>query len=156
MIQDLSDAYANGAYIVDAASYPPRWAEKAAAFRAGLGERAVLDQSYGDAPRQRFDRFDPEGKPVGTVVFVHGGYWRAFGKSDWSHLAAGPLARGWRVVMAGYTLAPEARVSEITQEIRKLVAGLEGPLRLTGHSAGGHLVCNAAEYAERVVSISGF
>lgn len=155
MPEDLSDAYANGAYIDNAGEYPPRWAKAAQSFRDSLGARAKLDLAYGAASRQRYDQFEPEGEAKGTVVFVHGGYWRAFGKSDWSHLAAGPVARGWRVVMAGYTLAPEVRISDITAEIRRLVATLDGPLRLTGHSAGGHLVCRAAEYAERVVSISG-
>ena len=90
MTQDLSDAYANGPYIENAADYPPRWSAAAAAFRDSLGERATLDVAYGAAPRQRYDRFEPEGATLGTVVFVHGGYWRAFDKSVWSHLAAGP------------------------------------------------------------------
>jgi len=159
MSEDLSDAYANGAYIADAASYPPRWSAQAEAFRASLGERAILDQAYGGGARQTYDLFEPEGAAHGTVIFVHGGYWRAFDKSVWSYFAAGPLARGWRVVMAGYTLAPTARISQISEEIRALVftisAKFKGPLHLTGHSAGGHLVSRVADLADRVVSISG-
>ncbi|MEO1612352.1 MAG: alpha/beta hydrolase, partial [Pseudomonadota bacterium] len=90
--------------------------------------------------------------------------------SYWSHLAAGPLARGWAVALPSYTLAPAARISEITREIGAAIevaaARVEGPIRLTGHSAGGHLasrmVCEDAPLApevaarvERVVSISG-
>ncbi len=155
MNTDLSDDYANGPYIADAASYPPKWVEKAAAFRASLGARAKLDQPYGPKPRQRFDQFEPEGEPRGTVVFVHGGYWRSRDKSDWSHLAAGSLARGWRVILPGYTLAPEVRVADITAEIATFCASLSGPVRMAGHSAGGHLICRNARFAERVVSISG-
>lgn len=159
MSEDLSDAYANGAYIADAQDYPPRWMAEAAEFRANLGARAHLDIPYGGAERQRYDLFEPEGVARGTVLFVHGGYWRAFDKSVWSHLAAGPLARGWRVVMAGYTLAPAVRVSQISEEIRALTstirAEFDGPLHLTGHSAGGHLVTRVADLADRVVSISG-
>lgn len=44
---NLDDAYANGAYIAGAADYPPRWQTQAAAFRAGLGDRARLDLRYG-------------------------------------------------------------------------------------------------------------
>ena len=40
---DLSDAYANGAYIKGAETFPPRWAAEAAAFRENVGNRARLD-----------------------------------------------------------------------------------------------------------------
>ena len=170
MITDWDDAYANGAHIDGAADYPPRWMEEAEAFRRSLGERAQLDIAYGEKPRQRFDLFLPETSPRGLVIFVHGGYWRAFDKSAWSWLAAGPLARGWAVAKPSYTLAPEARIADITKEIGAAIEAaakmVEGPIRLTGHSAGGHLVtrmnCSdaplspaVAERIERTVSISG-
>lgn len=140
---DLSDAYAIGAYTPDWDSYPPRWAAEASAMRASLGDRAELDLAYGPGARNRYDIFHPEGSPKGLVVFVHGGYWRANDKSSWSQLAAGPLARGWAVAMPSYTLAPEARITTIRQEIAAAVnaaAGrVDGPLVVTGHSAGGHL-----------------
>ncbi len=44
---DMDRAYANGAFIAGADAYPPRWAEKAAAFRAKLGKRARLGLDYG-------------------------------------------------------------------------------------------------------------
>lgn len=145
---DLSEAYANVPRIPAAADYPPRWAAQAAAFRAGLGDRARCDLAYGPAPRQRFDLFTPAGGARGLVVFVHGGYWLRFHRSDWSHLAAGALARGWAVAMPSYTLAPEARISAITQEIAQATAAaaaqVAGPVVMTGHSAGGHLAARMA------------
>lgn len=141
---DLSDAYANAAHIPDASAYPPRWARKAAEFRTSLGARAELDLRYGGSDRQAVDLFHPEERARGTVVFIHGGYWRAFGRSDWSHLASGPLARGWTVAMPGYDLCPRVRIREITQQIavaiRAVARRTRGPLTLCGHSAGGHLV----------------
>ena len=165
---ELDDAYANAAYIAGAGDYPPRWAAAAQAFRDGLGGRADLDRRYGDAPRERFDLFHPEGPAKGCVIFVHGGYWKAFDRSSWSHLAAGPLARGWAVAMPSYTLCPEARISQITRQIATAVAAVAdlttGPLVLTGHSAGGHLVARmlapgmlpagVADRVARVVPIS--
>ena len=140
----LDDAYANGAYIDGAADYPPRWAAAAAAFRAELGARAQVDVSYGKSDREAYDFFQPEGVARGTLVFVHGGYWKAFDKSYWSHLAAGALARGWAVAMPSYVLCPEARISEITTQIATAVSHIAnrtfGPMALAGHSAGGHLV----------------
>jgi len=140
---DLTDAYENGKYIPGAVEYPPRWSAEAAAFREGLGARAQLDLPYGEDARQRFDLFLPEGEALGLVVFIHGGYWLKFDKSYWSHLAAGPLARGWAVAMPSYRLAPEVRIAEITQDVATAVAvaatKVAGPIVVSGHSAGGHL-----------------
>jgi arylformamidase len=143
-ISDWDDAYENAGHIPGAADYPPRWVREASDFRSALADRAELDIAYGTAPRQRLDLFRPEGAPRGLAVFVHGGYWRAFGKSDWSHLAAGAVAAGWAVAMPQYTLAPAARIHAITHEVGAaidlLAMRIDGPIRLAGHSAGGHLV----------------
>jgi acetyl esterase/lipase len=146
---DLSDAYANTPYIPGAEGYPPRWAAAAEAFRDSLGPRAQLGLRYGAAERNLFDFFLPEDGARGLLVFIHGGYWRRFGRSDWSHLAAGAVARGWAVAMPSYTLAPAARIADIVQEMRAAVDAaaaevLDGPLVLTGHSAGGHLSARLA------------
>ena len=139
MIADWDDAYANGPHIEAAESYPPMWQQRAAAFRHDLGERAELDIPYGEGARNRYDLFRPVGPAAGLGIFVHGGYWRAFDKSTWSHLARGAIERGWAVAVPSYTLAPEARISDITMEIAR-AARVEGPVHLAGHSAGGHLV----------------
>lgn len=140
---DMDLAYANGAFIADAASYPPKWQTQAAAFRDSLGARARLGLAYGAAARQQFDLFMPVGVPRGAVTFIHGGYWLQFDRSLWSHLAAGVVARGWACAMPSYTLAPEARIAEMTQEMVAALAAISaqvaGPMVVTGHSAGGHL-----------------
>jgi len=140
---DWDRAYANGDFIAGAAEYPPRWATLAQGFRAGQGDRARTDLPYGPADRHRFDLFLPDTAPRGVVVFIHGGYWLAFGRESWSHLAAGPLARGWAVAMPSYTLAPQARIGQITAEIGAAITAIagqvSGPIHVTGHSAGGHL-----------------
>ncbi len=141
---ELDDAYANGAYIEGAADYPPRWAASAEDFRNSLQERARLDIAYDTGARHKFDLFLPEGEPVGVFVFVHGGYWLAFDKSSWSHLAVGALEKGWAVAMPSYDLCPDVRIPEITQQIAQAVQAaakeIDGPIVLAGHSAGGHLV----------------
>ena len=140
---DYDREYANGAFIPGSDAMPAEWAARAAAFRDGLGARAECGLAYGAGDRQRFDLFRPEGTARGLMVFVHGGYWLAFGRESWSHLAAGPLAWGWAVAMPSYTLAPDASLSTMTQEItaacRAVAAEIEGPMVVTGHSAGGHL-----------------
>lgn len=143
---DWNDAFENGAYIPGAADMPPQWAAQSQAFRDELASRnrITIDAPYGDAPRQRMDILTPEGESRGLVVIVHGGYWHKFDKSTWSFLATACLAHGWSVALPSYRLAPEVSIAEITQDIVDAVVmastQVEGPIRLTGHSAGGHLV----------------
>ena len=165
---DWGDAFANAAHIPEGDDYPDRWAAAAARFREDVA--GELDLPYGDHPRETYDIFLPQQAAHGLVVIVHGGFWLAFDKSYWSHLAASALAQGWAVALPGYTLAPEARISEITGQIGRAIAAMAarvpGPIRLTGHSAGGHLVtrmvCDDSPLppevlarVDRVVSISG-
>lgn len=141
-------AYANGDFITGAADFPPRWQSKAAAFRTSLGARAQLDLPYGTGARNQFDLFLPQTTPRGLMMFIHGGYWLAFDRKDWSHLAAGALARGYACAMPSYTLAPQARIMHITLEITAALNAaaeiVSGPITVTGHSAGGHLAARMA------------
>ncbi len=166
---DWDDAYHNAGYIPDSDRYPDRWARRARAFRRRW-PHATIDVPYGDTARERLDLFRPETKPRGLAVFVHGGYWMRFDKSFWSDLAEGGLRRGWAVALPSYALAPQVRISQITKQVAAAVeraaAMVDGPVRLAGHSAGGHLVArmvcrdgplnaNAAERIEKAVPISG-
>ncbi len=120
-------------------------------FVVALGARAELGVRYGPSDRQAVDIFHTAGRPKGTVVFVHGGYWKAFDRNSWSHLAQGALAAGWTVAMPGYDLCPDVRIRDITQQIASAVTLIaertDGPLALTGHSAGGQLVCRMLDPA---------
>lgn len=144
-IEDWDDAYANGVNIPRGERWPDAWLERARPFRAerAAAGRARLDLAYGEGPRHRFDMFVPEGEAKGLVVFIHGGFWMKLDGSCLSHLAAGPLAHGHAVAMPSYTLCPSIRISGIVGEVAAAVeaaAGMvAGPVRLTGHSAGGHL-----------------
>lgn len=171
-ITDWNNAYANGINIPGGDRWPTAWVQPAASFREAqlASGRAKLDLAYGAKPRQQFDLFLPEGKPLGLVVFVHGGFWLALDKSFWSHLASGPLAHGYAVVMPSYTLAPESRIAGITAEIGMAITVaaelVDGPIIVSGHSAGGHLASRmisattplspqVLERIRHVVSISG-
>jgi acetyl esterase/lipase len=160
---DLSRDYMNSAFIPDGDSFYPRWQGQAAAFRDQIAKRSTLNIPYGPGARQAFDLFRPEGMARGLMVFVHGGYWLACGREDYSHLAAGALARGWACALPSYTLAPNARIAAMTDEIagavRAASAMVAGPVVVTGHSAGGHLAArmgcaDTAGPVARVVPIS--
>jgi arylformamidase len=145
-ITNWDDAYTNGANIPGGDRWPEAWVAPARDFRgklAALG-RAKLGIAYGFRPRNQLDLFMPEGAPKGLVVFVHGGYWMALDNSYWSHLAGGAVAHGYAMAMPSYTLCPEVRIRDIVGEvgaaIGKAAELVDGPIMLTGHSAGGHLV----------------
>lgn len=146
MITDWDDAYSNGAYIEGADAMPEQWSVAAKACRAELSEkdRAHIHLPYGPDNRHRLDLFMPEGDPVGLGVFVHGGYWVDLDKTLWSHLARGGIETGWAVAIPSYRLAPDVSLSDIADDIARALDYLServtGPVALSGHSAGGHLV----------------
>ena len=163
-IQDWDDAFANMAHIAGSEKLPQLWQESAAAYRAS-GVKTDLDIAYGDHPREKFDLIWPDGQPKGLVVFIHGGFWMRLDKSYWTDFAEGARAQGWAVCMPSYTLAPDARISHMTSQMAKAIqtaAGrVDGPIRLSGHSAGGHLasrmICDdtqlGATTLERIASV---
>ncbi len=146
MITDWDDAYSNMNHIPGGADFPGRWAAEAEAFRNSMqaAGRADLGIAYGELEREALDLFLPEGRPKGLMIFIHGGYWMRFGREDFSHLANGAVERGWAAALPSYELTPATRVSAITRQIGRAIevaANLvAGPLRIAGHSAGGHLV----------------
>jgi len=164
---DWQAAYDNRGAIPGAEATLATWADEARAFRAGLGARAEWC-AYGPHARQSVDLLRPEGELSGLAVFVHGGYWQRGAPAEWTHLAAGALARGWAVALPGYRLCPEVTVRAITDDVAAAIAlaagAVPGPIRLAGHSAGGHLVMRmlsggaspaVLDRVEAVLSISG-
>lgn len=171
-IDDWDDAYANGPNIPRGDEWPQRWSDLAEPFRTRMDEegRAMLGQRYGTRSRNLFDLFMPQVDAKGLVVFIHGGFWLRLDRDFLSHLAAGPMAHGYAVAMPSYTLCPDIKVSGIVKEIGSAVevaaSRINGPIYLTGHSAGGHLatrmVCANSPLKEETrsrivttVSISG-
>jgi acetyl esterase/lipase len=70
-------------------------------------------------------------------------------------LVEGVAAHGWSVAIPGYSLAPDASltqiVGEISQSLDWLAAngesyGVSGPAFLSGWSAGGHLTAMALDH----------
>lgn len=146
-VRDWDAAYHNSGVIQNADEIFSSWMERATAFRETA--RGQLDMAYGEGERERFDLFLPEREtPLGLVIFVHGGYWKAFDKSAFSHLANGAVQMGYAVTIPSYDLCPDVKISHITNQIEQCIDVASNlfqvPLYLTGHSAGGHLVARMA------------
>ena len=150
----LEAAYNNSAAVADSDGYIADWLCRSQALRARLPDH--LDLVYGDAPRSRLDFFAASRSGGATLLFFHGGYWQRNAKEGFSFVAEGPLAHGFHVAVAGYTLAPEATMDRIVGEahsalrwLHQHLARLGGdPARLYvgGWSAGGHLTAAAASH----------
>jgi len=132
-------------------AYFARWAADSRAVRDRIGGR--LDIAYGGGVREMLDLFAADRAPAPLLVFLHGGYWQAMDKSDFSFIAPAYLAAGIDVAVVNYTLAPAAAMDAIVGQIRRAVAFLardamtlgvdRARIFLAGHSAGGHLTAMA-------------
>jgi arylformamidase len=138
---DYEAEYNNRLLVPDNASYGTRWAEASARTRAYA--TAECDIPYGPAIRNRFDLFltPNRGMSVPLAVYLHGGVWQRGDRKEYSCCADALLARGVDVAMPSYTLGPEAKVTQIFEEMRQFMRVLwartgRRPL-VIGHSVGG-------------------
>ena len=151
----LDAAYNNSAAVVDSPDWLARWRERSAGVRAASGLK--LDIAYGARPRTRFDYFPCGARHAPLFVFIHGGYWQRNEKETFAFVAEGPRAHGIDVAVPGYTLAPQARLTEIVEEMRAVLThlsrhagdfGFDGnAIFVGGWSAGGHLTAAIADHA---------
>lgn len=139
-------AYDNNAAVPDAAAQAAARNAASAAYRAA--HPGALDIPYASAPRTALDLYPAANPAAPCLVFIHGGYWQRNSRDLFACFAEGPAAAGWSVAMPGHTLAPEASLTQIVEEIGLALDwlaehgpahGLSGPLVLAGWSAGAHL-----------------
>lgn len=157
-------AYNNLAAVPDAPHLLAEWRTRSAALRAA--RPGHLDLPYGAAERQKWDLFPGPDPHAPCLALIHGGYWQRNARDSFTCVMEGALARGWSAALPGYTLAPEASLSAIVDEISAALDwfaanaaghGISGPLVLSGWSAGGHLAACAADHARvaGALAISG-
>jgi len=129
-----------------------RWASDSAALRRVLPGR--LDLAYGPAAAEKLDLFPVAAStPAPLLAFIHGGYWQALDKSDYSYLAAPFVEAGIAFASLNYSLAPDSKIGTMIDQVRRALAWLHrhaaaqgsDPARIVvaGHSAGGHLAAMA-------------
>jgi acetyl esterase/lipase len=146
-------AYDNTTAVADSATLIAARNEASAAFRAA--HAGHLDLPYGSAERQKWDLFPASDSGAPCLVFIHGGYWQRNRREDFCSFMQGALAKGWSAALPGYTLGPDATLTQIVAEIRAALDwlasngakhGIAGKVVLSGWSAGGHLVGMAVDH----------
>ena len=132
--------YNNRALVPDHPAYFARWQRDSDFVRATLPSE--LDLAYGPDARHRIDFF-PAARARGTLVFIHGGYWRTLDKSMFSWLAAAWVAAGVNVALPNYRFSPGVRIEEIVDDVVMAMNSFmkkgDDRVVVAGHSAGGHL-----------------
>src|SRR4051794_12709886 len=157
-------AYNNLGAVADSAVLNAAREVASSVFRMTNGMH--LDLRYGKRERNLWDLFPVADPDAPCLVFIHGGYWQRNAKEHFASLLGGPHTRGWAAALPGYTLAPDASLTEIVAEIRAsldwLAAhgpshGINGPIVLSGWSAGGHLTAMCLDHpaVKAGLSISG-
>jgi arylformamidase len=139
--------YNNRAAVADHPQWLARYPAMSAAAREAL--RPAQDLRYGEGPKEALDLFVPAAPARGTLVFIHGGYWRALDKSDFLFVAPPIVAAGLAVAVINYDLCPDVSIATIVDECRRAIGWIlrDGAARganaerivVSGHSAGGHL-----------------
>lgn len=151
--------------ILDSQRHFDAWHAQAALARDRLG--GLLDIPYGPHPRERLDLFRAA-SPSGTLIFIHGGYWRAFGKEAQSWIAEAFVREGITVAIPSYPLAPTVPLAAIVTSVTRACAHLRDSVLtgqeqrrvvVAGHSAGAHLaaclLASTPGAADAIVCISG-
>jgi len=138
--------YNNRARVPDHPEYFARWERDSQFVRSTLPAR--LEIAYGPDPRHRLDVFPARGAR-GTLVFIHGGYWRSLDKDLFSWIAAPFVAAGIGVALPRYRLCPAVSIEDAVDDAVAATnwlfgnAGAHGlameRVVISGHSAGGHL-----------------
>lgn len=143
-------AYDNNGAVANSAALIAVRNDASARLRAT--RTAALDVPYGDRERTKVDLYPAADEAAPCLVFLHGGYWQRNSRDVFAMLVEGVTAHGWSVAIPGYSLAPDATLTQIVQEISSFLDwlaengpsfGIAGPVVLSGWSAGAHLVALA-------------
>ncbi|WP_444931059.1 alpha/beta hydrolase [Microbulbifer sp. SSSA002] len=109
-----------------------------------------IDVSYGNSPGEKLDIFPAQHRDAPVFVFIHGGYFRALDKKQYSYIAKPFVEAGCAVALVNYDLAPAVSVKDIIEQNIKAFLwiyenidrwnGNPNNIVICGHSVGAFLV----------------
>jgi len=124
-----------------------KWRTRSADYRRQSD--CEVDVPYASGERSTLDLFLPRRSNSPVLVFIHGGYWRAMDKSDFSYAAEGLVDGGALVAVVNYERCPVVSIPDIARQIQDACewlwrncsnyGGNPDAIHVSGHSAGGHL-----------------
>ncbi|MCF8198468.1 MAG: alpha/beta hydrolase [Sulfuritalea sp.] len=145
--EQLDQEYNARAAIPDHSQIFDRWCVDSAKARSEL--RYEANCHFGPSPAETLDLFTTRKPNAPLLVFIHGGYWRALDKHDFSFLAPAFVHAGVAVAIPNYGLAPATSVKEMVLQMLRAFSWLHRNLPrfdidrrrivVAGHSAGAHL-----------------
>ena len=133
-------AYDNNAAVKNSAALIAERNQLSEALRAS--RKSFLDIPYGDRERTKIDLYPAADKTAPCLVFLHGGYWQRNSREVFAMLVEGVAAHGWSVAIPGYSLAPDASLTQIVTEISQSLDWLAAKRR--SHTASPGPSCSRA------------
>jgi hydroxypyruvate isomerase len=151
--ETLDKEYDNRKKVENAAEHIVWYSETSEVTRNSM--TSSLNLTYGNTADETLDLFFPNGSDKGNEdrpvhVFIHGGYWKALHKDDFSYVANCLNETNGICAVINYSLIPTVSLDQLVQQCQQSLmwlwqnisdyGGDRELITLSGHSAGGHLV----------------
>ena len=144
---ELDKQYNQHSLVSNSEIYKQRKIAESARVRAKLG--GLRDVAYGPSKHELLDVFTCGRPGAPTLIFIHGGAWKAGHKDEVSFFAEHFVAAGANCIAVNFALVPEVRLAEQVRQAAASIAwawrnaarygGDPEKLYVTGHSSGGHV-----------------
>jgi arylformamidase len=143
---EIERGYNNRAAVPDHQFWVDEWVARSARAKEALSPS--IDVAYGSGGDETLDLYVPRKPARGTLMYIHGGWWRSLDKSDYGFVAPAFVAAGFAVALPNYTLCPRNTIANAVEQCRRALLwlvhevparGAPAPIVIGGHSAGGHL-----------------
>lgn len=153
----LEREYSPSSCIKDINTFISQYVDKSkyATIKANQTNSLIANIAYGKSLREKIDLYLPTiGNKKKLHIYIHGGYWQELSKNESSFAATNFQEKGCYFAVIGYTLAPNANLTEIVNQVSKATLWLyqhaeqygydKEEIYISGSSAGAHLALMVA------------
>lgn len=148
---ELDRAYDQRAWVPDIRRYVERYAANSDIVRARLGAPQTL--AYGPTAPETLDLYRTDATRAPTMIYIHGGAWRAGRARSYGFLAETFVQAGANYIALDFGTVQDIGLDGMVTQIGRAIAWIHAnadtlgadPDRLyvSGHSSGGHLAACA-------------